>query len=160
MPLYEYECIKCRKNIEQSLQVLEGKVNKETLCALVEAHDNINFIEVADLTKRKIVAKYGKRAKDGIDLDFYLNEGKKLVLFNAQKYRFSELIYDREDEKNVKCQCGEAEQVERVISGFAYTKDLSTNMPKPDLSNIPPSMRNKVSLTGYIEEKDRPKKNR
>ena len=46
------------------------------------------------------------------------------------------------------------------MSSFAFTKDLSTNMPKPDLSNLPPSVRNRTHIGEYIEEKDRPKKNR
>jgi hypothetical protein len=33
-------------------------------------------------------------------------------------------------------------------------------MPKPDLSNLPLSLRNKTFIGNYIEEKDRPKKNR
>ena len=70
--------------------------------------------------------------------DFYLEDGSLLALFNMQNYRFSELIYEEGDEKKVKCPCGE-KKVEKVISTFSFTKDLSTNMPKPDLSNLPPS---------------------
>jgi hypothetical protein len=33
-------------------------------------------------------------------------------------------------------------------------------MPIPDLVNLPPSVRNRTFLGEYIEEKDRPKKNR
>lgn len=160
MPLYEFECVKCRSNIDNSLKALDKNINKKTVTELVTKYENINSIEVVDLEKNKIVAKSGKASKDAILMDFYLNEGNTLVLINFRNYRFSELIYVAEDEKNVKCACGEKKNVEKVISSFAFTSDLSTDMPKPDLSNLPPSVRAQTALTDYIEEKDRPKKNR
>ncbi len=160
MPLYEFECIKCRDNVDNSLQGLEKSISKKSVTDLVNKYDNINAIEVVDLEKNKIVAKHGKTVKDAVFMDFYLNEGNTLVLINLQNYRFSELIYFPEDEKNVKCPCGEKKKIEKVISSFAFTSDLSTDMPKPDLSNLPPSVRAQTSLGEYIEEKDRPKKNR
>jgi len=160
MPLYEYECITCRQSVEDSLRKLREKANSETASTLVEKYENIYFIEVADLNKKRVLAKHGKRDKNGIDLDFYIDERTKRVVFNIRNYRFAELIFDKEDENNLKCpRCG-AKQVERVISSFAYTHDLSTNMPKPDLSNLPPEVRAKTFIGDYIEEKDRPKKNR
>jgi hypothetical protein len=33
-------------------------------------------------------------------------------------------------------------------------------MPKPDMSGMPPEVAHRTMLTEYIEEKDRPKKNR
>jgi hypothetical protein len=160
MPLYEYECIKCRKNIEDSVKKLQKKIDPETVSNLVEKYDNIHYIEVTDLGKNKTLAKHGSRDRDGIELDFYINEGNTRVLFNTKRYRFAELIYDKDDEKNLKCYCGETKQIERVVSSFAYTHDLSTNMPKPDLSNLPPEVRARTVISDYIEEKDRPKKNR
>ena len=160
MPLYEYECIKCRKNIEDSVKKLQKKIDPETVSNLVEKYENIHYIEVTDLAKNKTLAKHGNRDRNGIEIDFYINEGSTRVLFNIKKYRFAELIYDKEDEKNLKCYCGETKQIERVVSSFAYTHDLSTNMPKPDLSNLPPEVRARTMIGDYIEEKDRPKKNR
>jgi hypothetical protein len=160
MPLYEYECIKCRKNIEDSVKKLQKKIDPETVSNLVEKYENIYYIEVTDLGKNKTLAKHGNRDRNGIELDFYINEGSTRVLFNTKRYRFAELIYDKEDEKNLKCYCGETKQIERVVSSFSYTHDLSTNMPKPDLSNLPPEVRARTMIGDYIEEKDRPKKNR
>jgi hypothetical protein len=142
------------------LNKLRDKINSETVSGLVDKYDNIYFIEVADLNKKRVLAKHGKRDKNGIDLDFYIDERTKRVILNIRNYRFAELIFDKEDENNLKCpRCG-AKHVERVISSFAYTHDLSTNMPKPDLSNLPPEVRAKTFIGDYIEEKDRPKKNR
>ena len=160
MPLYEFECIKCRSNVEDSLKVLEKNRDKKTVTDLVNKHENIHAIEVVNLDSNKILAKHGKRGSDSVFMDFYQDEGTVLVLFNLRNYRFSELIYDSEDEKKVKCYCGEKKKVEKVVSSFAFTSDLSTNMPKPDLSNLPASVRDRTFVGDYIEEKDRPKKNR
>lgn len=160
MPLYEFECIKCRSKVESALNVLKKKRDKKTVANLIDKHENINAIEVVDLNKNKILAKHGKRGASSVFMDFYQDEGEVLVLINIRPYRFSELIYEPEDEKKIKCSCGEKKKVEKVISGFAFTKDLSTNMPKPDLSNLPASVRDRTYIGDYIEEKDRPKKNR
>lgn len=161
MPLYEYECMQCRKNVENSLKEIEKKVTKKKVSDLVKKYENINHIGVFDLENEEVLAEHGKREKDCVDLDFFLNEGTLLVLFNLQKnFRFSELIYDEEDEKNLKCPFCKTKKVEKVVSSFAFTSDLSTDMPKPDLSNLPPSVRNRTFIGDYIEEKDRPKKNR
>ena len=161
MPLFEYECIPCRKNVEDSLKDLEKKVTKKKVSELVKKYDNINHIGVLDLENEKILAEYGKRDRDCVDLDFFLNEGTLLIFVNVPKnYRFSELIYEPDDEKKLKCPFCETKKVEKVVSSFAFTSDLSTNMPKPDLSNLPPSVRDRTYIGDYIEEKDRPKKNR
>ncbi|MCH7518407.1 MAG: hypothetical protein IH964_05185 [Candidatus Dadabacteria bacterium] len=161
MPLFEYECTICRNNVDDSLQQIEKNVSKKVVSDLVKKYDNINHIGVLDLEKEKVVAEHGKRNRECVDLDFYLNEGSQLVFFNLQmNYRFSELIYDKKDEKNLKCPFCETKKVEKVVSSFAFTSDLCTDMPRPDLSNLPPSLRNKTFIGNYIEEKDRPKKNR
>ncbi|MEW6145490.1 MAG: hypothetical protein AB1598_10780 [Thermodesulfobacteriota bacterium] len=161
MPLYEYECVVCRKNVEDSLNALRKGVTKKTVSDLVKKHDNINHIGVLDLENEEVLAEYGKRDREAADLNFYLNDGTTLVLMNLKKnYRFSELVYEPEDEKKIKCPLCGNRKVEKVVSSFAFTSDLSTDMPKPDLGNLPPSVRNRTFLGEYIEEKDRPKKNR
>lgn len=76
------------------------------------------------------------------------------------QHKFSEIIFEKEEEKNLRCPQCKSKKLERLFSSFAVVSDLSTNMPKPDLGNLPPEIRHKVSLGDYIEEKDRPKKNR
>jgi DNA-directed RNA polymerase subunit RPC12/RpoP len=161
MPLYEYECITCRKNVEDSLNALRKGVTKKLVTDLVKKHDNVNHIGVLDLENEDVLAEHGKRDREAADLSFYLNDGTTLVLMNLKKnYRFSELVYEPEDEKKIKCPLCWSRKVEKVVSSFAFTSDLSTDMPKPDLGNLPPSVRNRTFLGEYIEEKDRPKKNR
>lgn len=161
MPLFEFECKKCRGNVETVLKTLEKQTDKITVKDLLKKYENIHSIEVFDLDKDKLLAKRGKAKKDKIVKDYYINDGTVLVLVNIDNYRFQELIYDKDDEKKLTCTCGRGEKdIEKVISSFSFTSDLSTNMPKPDLSNLPPSVRAKTKLTEYIEEKDRPKANR
>lgn len=160
MPLYEYECLKCRSSLETSLKSLEKKATKKAVSDLVKKSPNIHYMLVIDLDEKKLLAEYGKKKSGASNMDFYLNDGSRMVVVNIDKFRFSELIMDKDDEKKVKCYCGETKKIERVVSTFAYTHDLSTNMPKPDLSGLPPEVRAKTFIGDYIEEKDRPKANR
>ncbi len=112
------------------------------------------------MENESLLADYGKKNDSGSFLDFYLDEGTKAVLFNSEDYRFTDLIYDESDEKKLKCPFCSSKKLEKVFSSFAFTSDLSTDMPKPDLSNLPASVRNRTMITDYIEEKDRPKSNR
>ena len=95
MPLYEFECIKCRDNVEKSLKALERKRDKETVKNLVERYDNIYAIELIDLEREKIVAKHGRKGKDSVFSDFYLDDGALLALFNMQTTGFPSLYTKR-----------------------------------------------------------------
>ena len=161
MPLYEYECVKCRNKLDRTLKSLRKNPDKKTADDALKKYDNINSIEVADLDKEKLIVQTGKRDKNCPDYDFYYDEGSMMIMLNMQRYRFSHLVYEEADENNVKCPyCGEKKKVEKVVSSFSFTSDLSTDMPKPDMSGLPPDVRNKMFVTDYIEEKDRPKQNR
>ena len=160
MPLYEFECIPCRRGIEYSLRQLEKKVTIKVVADLVKMYKNIHRIEVVDLENRKLLANYGKKNNKGIVMDFYINDGSTAIIIGAEKYRFSELIYDEDNEKKLKCPFCKTRKVEKVFSSFAFTTDLSTDMPKPDLSALPPEERQKTYIGDFIEEKDRPKAHR
>ena len=76
------------------------------------------------------------------------------------QHKFSEIILEKEEEKKLRCPKCKSKKWERLFSSFAVVSDLSTNMPKPDLSNLPPEIRGRTMIGDYIEEKDRPQKNR
>ncbi|HEX3034477.1 MAG TPA: FmdB family zinc ribbon protein [Thermodesulfobacteriota bacterium] len=76
------------------------------------------------------------------------------------QHKFTEIILEKEEEKKLRCPKCKSKKWERLFSSFAVVSDLSTDMPKPDLSNLPPDVRAKTIIGDYIEEKDRPKKNR
>ena len=71
MPLYEFECTKCRNKVETSLRVLEKKRDKKTVASLVDKHDNINAIEVVDLSKNKVLAKHG------VNIVMFINQARR-----------------------------------------------------------------------------------
>jgi len=89
MPLYEYECLKCRKNLEQSVKQLGKKITKKTVSDLVGKYSNIHHIGVIDLENESVIAENGKRLPGSVDLDFYLNDGSIMILINMDKFRFS-----------------------------------------------------------------------
>ena len=80
-----------------------------------------------------------------------------MVLFYATNFRFSELIFDEEDEKKISTNCCKKGEIERVISSFSYTSDLSTDAPKPPgLADLPEQIRGRVNFSEMIEAKDQP----
>ena len=85
MPLFEYECIPCRKNVEDSLKDLEKKVTKKKVSELVKKYDNINHIGVLDLENEKILAEYGKRVS-------LIAENRYLDVKKDYKTTFKELV--------------------------------------------------------------------
>lgn len=158
MPLFEYECVPCRNSVEKAVKNLIKDGEKAS--SIVKETDTVNSAQVINLESGRIEAEAGNPAEEGQDLIRYSENGVRMFLVNTTGFRFSELIYEKGDEKRIKCPSCGSKKAEKVVSSFSFTSDLSTDMPKPDLSNLPPEVRSKVKLTGYIEEKDRPKKNR
>ena len=158
MPLYEFECIPCRKAVTDSIVAIEKKPTKKTIEATVKKYESINSIILVDLNNEKEIARAGKIGNEDIDIDLYVDDGKIMVLYFVPNFRFSELVMDEEDEKNIKCPCCKKKnKVERVISSFSYTSDLSTDPPKPPgMKDLPKEIRGKLAITDYVEEKDRP----
>ena len=66
---------------------------------MVKKYPNIHYLLVIDLDNKKMLAEYGKKKSGTTDMDFYLNDGTKMVVVNIDKFRFSELILDKDDEK-------------------------------------------------------------
>tara|TARA_B100000029_G_scaffold516734_1_gene633444 strand:- start:22008 stop:22547 length:540 start_codon:yes stop_codon:yes gene_type:complete len=157
MPLYEFECKKCKNQILTAHKEIEKNKGK-SLPAILKKYKNIKGIQLYDLDKEKSLNSSGTREDNSIEIDLYINDGKILVLYYTDPFRFSELILDKEDEKKVKCECGcKNKDIERVISSFSYTQDLSTNPPKPPgMKDLPKGIQGKVQLGEYVEDKDKP----
>ena len=158
MPLFEYECVPCRSAVEKAVKKLMR--DKKSASSVVKETDAVNSAQIVNLTRGKIEAEAGNPEDGGQSVARYSEDGSIMLLMNTTIFRFSELIYEEGDEKKVKCPSCGSKKTDKVVSSFSFTSDLSTDMPKPDLSNLPPEVRSKVQLKGYIEEKDRPKKNR
>ncbi|WP_462136927.1 FmdB family zinc ribbon protein [Candidatus Mycalebacterium sp.] len=159
MPLFEYECTPCGKSAEKAMSdIMKG--GKKSVSPTVKNSSVVRSAQIIDLKKGRIEAEAGKAKENGQDVIRYSEDGSTMFVMNTDVFRFSELIYEKGDEKRVKCPSCGSKKAKKVVSSFSFTSDLSTDMPKPDLSNLPPEIRSKVQLKGYIEEKDRPKKNR
>jgi hypothetical protein len=153
MPLYEFECKSCKNNLMKALGLIEKKYDKKTLIGIIKKFKNLNGIQIVDLISEKLIQSEGVREEGNVDID----EGKKMVLFYATNFRFSELIFDEEDEKNITTTCCKKGEIERVISSFSYTSDLSTDAPKPPgLADLPEQIRGRVNFSEMIEPKDQP----
>ena len=141
----------------KALGLLEKKCDKKTLLSLIKKFKNLNGIQVIDLISEKLIQSEGVKEEGNVEIDLYIEEGKKMVLFYATNFRFSELIFDEEDEKNISTSCCKKGEIERVISSFSYTSDLSTDAPKPPgLADLPEQIRGRVNFSEMIEAKDQP----
>ena len=99
MPLYEFECVTCRNQVLDSLKLIEKNPNLKTIKSILKKYSQIKAIILVDLLKEKEICSAGKLADGLVDIDLYIEEGKKMVLFSVDDFRFSELILDKEDEK-------------------------------------------------------------
>ena len=141
----------------KALGLLEKKYDKKALLSLIKKFKNLNGIQVVDLISEKLIQSEGVKEEGNVEIDLYIEEGKKMVLFYATNFRFSELIFDEEDEKNISTSCCKKGEIERVISSFSYTSDLSTDAPKPPgLADLPEQIRGRVNFSEMIEAKDQP----
>ena len=141
----------------KALGLLEKKYDKKALLSLIKKFKNLNGIQVVDLISEKLIQSEGVKEEGNVEIDLYIEEGKKMVLFYATNFRFSELIFDEEDEKNISTSCCKKGEIERVISSFSYTSDLSTDAPKPPgLADLPEQIRGRVNFSEMIEPKDQP----
>ena len=145
MPLYEFECIPCRQAILDSIVTIEKKPTKKTIETTIKKYESINSIILVDLYNEKEIARAGKIGDDDVDVD-------------PVSYTHLTLPTNEEDEKNIICPCcNKKKKVERVISSFSYTSDLSTDPPQPPgMKDLPKEIRGKLAITDYVEEKDRP----
>ena len=162
MPLFEYECAPCRSAIEKAAGRLmpDKKPSAAVVKETVKKTAAVNSAQIVNLKSGEVTVGAGRPKEGGQSVVRYSEDGSAMLIMNTAVFRFSELIYEDGDEKKVKCPSCGSKKAEKVVSSFSFTSDLSTDMPKPDLSNLPPEVRSKVQLTGYVEEKDRPKKNR
>ena len=103
MPLYEFECVTCRNQVLDSLKLIEKNPNLKTIKSILKKYSQIKAIILVDLLKEKEICSAGKLTNGLVDIDLYIEEGKKMVLFSVDDFRFSELILDKEDEKKVEC---------------------------------------------------------
>ena len=133
MPLYEYECDNCMSRYNEDIDRLVGKLNKSNASKIMKNNPNICYIEVTDPEKNKEVFSMGEKGKPEIRRFKYRLDKKKALYLELKNFRFSELIYEKEDENDLICPlCNDGKGVRRVFSTFkAIFEDKSKRAPGP-----------------------------
>ena len=130
MPLYEYECDSCIQEYNDNIDTLVGKLNKTNATKTIKKNPKISFIEVAEKGKKGF--SIGKKDRPNIRRFRYTID-KKILYLELKNFRFSELITDKDEEKNINCPlCNNGKSVRRVFSTFrAIFDDKNKRAPRP-----------------------------
>lgn len=131
MPLYEYECDSCMQTYNSDIDALVNKLNKTNATKTLKKNPNISFIEVTEKGKKGFTV--GKKDTPNIRRFRYTIDKKKVLYMELKNFRFSELITDKSDEKNLSCPlCNKGKSVRRVFSTFkAIFDDKNKRAPRP-----------------------------
>lgn len=130
MPLYEYECDSCMQKYNSDIDNLAKKLNKTNASKIIKGNPKISFIEVAEKGKKGF--SIGKRNTPDIRR-FRYTINKKTLYMELKDFRFSELITDKEEEKDLVCPlCNSGKSIRRVFSTFkAIFDDKNKRAPRP-----------------------------
>jgi len=133
MPLYEYECDKCIEDYNSDISALVKRLNKTNASKLMKKNSGFNYIELSNGKNKKLIFTFGKKAKAGIRRFRYSLDKNKVLYLELKNFRFSELIYEKEEEKDLKCPvCNKGKHVRRVFSTFkAIFDDKNKRAPRP-----------------------------
>jgi hypothetical protein len=132
MPVYEYECDNCIEEYNSDISALVKKLNKANASKIMKKNPKFYYIEVSDGSKKTILT-LGEKGKAGIRRYRYKLEKNKALYLELKNYKFSELIYDKEEEKNLVCPaCQKGDKVRRVYSTFrAIFDNKDKRAPRP-----------------------------
>lgn len=133
MPLFEYECDECMDRYNQGIDSLVEKLNKTNASKIKKENEGFSYIEVSNAKTQKPVFALGEKSDSRTLRRFKYTLDKNRVLYlELKNFRFSELIYDKKDEKNLRCPVCSGKKVERVFSTFkAIFDDKSKRAPGP-----------------------------
>ena len=133
MPVFEYECDKCVEKYNSDISELVKKLNKTTASKLMKRNPGFKYIESSNSKDKKVHFSIGERGKPNTRRFRYSLDKDKVLYLELMNFRFSELIYNKEEEKDLKCpMCKKAESVRRVFSTFrAIFDDKNKRAPGP-----------------------------
>jgi len=132
MPLFEYECDKCIEGYNSDISALVKKLNKSNAQDIMKKNPKFYYIEVFDDKKEKTTFALGEKGKANTRRFRYKLEKNKILYIELRNFRFSELIYDKEDEKKLTCpSCQKSDKVRRVFSTFKAIFDKRDRAPGP-----------------------------
>jgi hypothetical protein len=133
MPVFEYECDKCVEKYNSDISDLVKKLNKTSASKLLKRNPGFKYIESSNSKDNKVHFSIGERGKPNTRRFRYPLDRDKVLYLELKNYRFSELIYNKEEEKDLKCPlCKKGESVRRVFSTFkAIFDDKNKRAPRP-----------------------------
>ncbi|HSE84382.1 MAG TPA: hypothetical protein VLB01_07530 [Thermodesulfobacteriota bacterium] len=132
MPVYEYECDNCIEGYNSSIDALVAKLNKTNAANIMKSNPGIIYVEVYDDKKDKRVFALGEKGKYNVRRYRHKVKNDKSLYFEVKNYKFSELIYNKEEEKDLVCPHCKSDKLRRVPSLFkAILDDKNKRAPRP-----------------------------
>lgn len=133
MPVFEYECDGCIEEYNSDISALVERLNKSNASWLMKKNPKFYYIEVYDDKKDKLMFALGEKGRANIRRFRYKLKNNKILYLELRNFKFSELIYDKEDEKNLMCPlCQKGDKIRRVYSTFkAIFDDKYKRAPGP-----------------------------
>jgi hypothetical protein len=132
MPVYEYECDNCIERYNSSIDALVAKLNKTNATKIMKSNPGILYVEVYDDKKDKPVFALGEKGKYNARRYRHKVKNNKSLYFEVKNYKFSELIYNKEEEKDLVCPHCKSDKVRRIFSTFrAILDNKDKRAPRP-----------------------------
>jgi len=133
MPIFEYECDKCMDKYNKGIDILVAKANKTNASKILKDSPGFQYVELFDNKKRKFKFKLGVKGNSNIRKFRWKLEKDNILYIELKDFKFSELIYEKEDEKGLKCpNCKSKKGVRRIFSTFkAIFDDKNKRAPRP-----------------------------
>ena len=130
--MYEYECDNCIEVYDSNISALVEKLNKTNASRIMKENSGLYYIEVYDDKKDKLMFALGEKGKYNARRYRHKLKNDRTLYFEVRNYKFSELIYDKEEEKDLVCPHCQSNKVRRVPSLFkAILDDKSKRAPRP-----------------------------
>lgn len=133
MPVYEYECDRCMEEYDADITALVGKLNKTGASKIMKKNPGFYYIEASDNKEGKALFALGEKGKPNVRKFRYALKNDKVLSLELKNFKFSELIYDKEEEKDLVCPaCNKGGKIRRVFSTFrAIFDDKNKRAPHP-----------------------------
>jgi hypothetical protein len=117
----------------RDIDALVAKLNKTNAAKVKKNNSGILYVEVTDDEKRKQLFALGEKSnrRGPRRFSYKLDNGKVLYL-ELKDFRFSSLVLDEKDEKDLKCPNCNSKKPRRIFSTFkAIFDDKSKREPGP-----------------------------
>ncbi len=133
MPLFEYECDACMDGYNKSIDALVAKLNKTNATKIKKNNSGILYVEVTDGKSDKQLFALGEKSNRRGPRRFrYTLDNNKVLYLELKDFRFSSLVMDEEDEKDLECPVCQNKEPRRIFSTFkAIFDDKSKRAPGP-----------------------------